>query len=253
MKMKSIFSILVISIITFHLSGQVYEKKVIPAGQNMSTYSDFLFPSFSKAIVKLKDGGKIETNMNFTLVQCDMQFIGPKGDTLSLSDPENVDSIYLNGYVFFYKKGYFQIPVDSGRVKLAILRKTSFEPVKIGAMGMPSHSTAIDNYATVSDDKADTKQLILNVDIYVTRQTNFYFIGDNNSEMINASKSALMKIFSDNKDNIEQFIKANKLSLSNEKDLRKILQFCNGSSMNKNKAKLLFITQNAKTLAMSKG
>ncbi|HLK28023.1 MAG TPA: hypothetical protein VKT28_05540 [Puia sp.] len=236
MRIKSFLSLLSICIISIHSNAQVFEKKIIPAGQSVSTFSYYLLPAFTEGVVRMKDGKNITAKMNFTLVTCDMQFIGPKGDTLSLSEPETVDSIYLQGSVFFYifKKGYFQIPNDSlSPVRLAVFRKTSYEPVKIGAMGVPSHSTAIDNFATISDDRANTKELILNVDIYVSNQSSYYFLEKKYADIVAASKSSLLRIFKNNQDQIEEYIKANKINFSKEADLLKALQFCNTSSIPK--------------------
>ena len=45
-----------------------------------------------------------------------MQFINPKGDTLVITNPADIDSILLDScsFIYDYRKGYFQI--------LAVLR-----------------------------------------------------------------------------------------------------------------------------------
>src|SRR5579871_3151016 len=92
-------------------NAQVFEKKTVHAGQSLSEFAYFLFPSFSDATVKFKAGGKLSSKMNFNMFLCQMQFIDPHGDTLSLSKPEELDSIYLYNYTFFYNPsvGYYEI------------------------------------------------------------------------------------------------------------------------------------------------
>jgi hypothetical protein len=91
-------------------------------------------------------------------------------------------------------------------------------------MGIPSHGTSIDSYATLRNEN-DTKQLILNEDLDVVLEST-YFLIRNNGDMLNATKSNFLNLFKKNKQNIEEYLKLNKLNFNKESDLKKLLNFC---------------------------
>ncbi len=125
-----------IAFITFYFCSssfaQTSEKKTVKAGESLSSISYYLFPGFSDAIVKLKDGNTLNSKMNFNLTICQLEFISPRGDTLVIAEPSTVDSIYINNEVFFFANNiYYQVVAATGAVKLAVERTASYIPVKI--------------------------------------------------------------------------------------------------------------------------
>lgn len=228
--MKSYIPLLVIlfAFISSGVQSQTYERKTVQAGQSLTDYAYFLFPSFSDAMVRFKNGGKLEAKMNFNMFICQMQFLDPHGDTLSLSKPEEIDSIYLNNCIFFYKstQGYYEIYPGTDSLKLMALRKVSYEAVKIGALGIPSHTgTGITSYTELVDKSTGSKELIMNEDVDVTRETTYYIM-NKSGEMIIAGKSNFLKMFEQDKKSVEAFIKTNKINFNKDTDLQRLLRFC---------------------------
>lgn len=213
---------------SFSAASQVYEKKVIHADENISDYFTWRFPSFEEATIVFKNGASSIYKMNFNMLLCTMQFIDPKGDTLEISKPGDIDSIRLNNSTFFFRDGYFEIIAAIDSVKLIVSRKARFEPVKIGAMGLPSRNSAIDNYDSYSsNDKQYTMpiQLLINQNIYAYQKTEF-FLTSNKSEFIKATKTNFLKIFNDDKKSIEKFLRLNKINFNRQDDLEKLFHFC---------------------------
>ena len=99
--MKPSFLIAVICFFGFRGSAQVYERTVIHSNDNLSGLFRFRFPSFQDATVLLKNGGSLKTKMNFNLLLCNMQFIDPKGDTLEITQPQEIDSVRFDHSTFF--------------------------------------------------------------------------------------------------------------------------------------------------------
>lgn len=217
-----IFPILVLQ--HFSLEAQVFERKTLKAGQNWNEFVYYLFPAFTDGTVKIKNGGQAISKINFNMMLCQMQFIGPHGDTLSFSNPEEIDSIRVNDKCFFYKKNYFEILNDFDSVKLVVSRTVKYEPVKLGAMGIPAHGVSIDNYATLRDDN-DSKPLILNVDLDVVIES-AYLLMQKNGGMSIANKSNFLKLFGKNKPGLEGYLKSNKINFNKESDLIKLIDFC---------------------------
>ena len=210
MKKYIFFCVAILELLALSVNAQVYDRKSVRSGENLSDYAYYLFPSFSDGIMKSKDGSKSESKMNFNMLYCQMQFIGPNGDTLNIAKPEDIDSVRLNNNSFFYNKGYFEIIEDFDSVKLVVLRKVSYEPVKIGAMGQPSHATSIDSYESLLvDDRAESKKLTLNQDLDIVLIST-YFLMRGNGDMVTANKKNFLDFFAGGKQNIESYLKSQK-------------------------------------------
>jgi len=212
---------------SFSAWAQVYDRKIIHAGDNISDYFTYRFPSFEEATILFKNGGSLMYKMNFNMLLCNMQFINPKGDSLEISKPEDIDSIRLNNCTFFFRNGYFEIIAAFDSVKLVVSRKASFEPVKIGAMGLPSHSASIEDYSSYSNNDTREKpiQLHVNQDLNAYEKTE-YFLISNEGDFIKATKTNFLEIFSDSKKSIEKFLRLNKINFNKQDDLEKLFHFC---------------------------
>ena len=222
--MKNYFALLVSLLLlqSFSAKAQIYERRSVQSGQSLSAYNYYLFPSFSNATVKLKNSGNLAYKMNFNMLVCQMQFIGSHDDTLNLLQPDQVDSIYLNNSVFFYDRdndGYIQIYPGNVPLRLAVLRKVTYEPVKMGALraGFASYSEPLGS--------SGPKDVGMDDNIDVVKETIYYIVGSKN-EMTVASKSNFLKLFEMNKKEVELFIKRNKINLDKDYDLQKLLTFC---------------------------
>jgi hypothetical protein len=100
--MKLYILLAVIFFQNFSVGAQVTERKIIHAGDNLSDYFTYRFPSFEEATVLFKNGGTLKYKMNFNMLLFSMQFIDPQGDTLEIAKPETIDSIRLNNSTFFF-------------------------------------------------------------------------------------------------------------------------------------------------------
>jgi hypothetical protein len=225
MKKYCLLPIIAVLCFCFSAKGQVYHKKTIHSGESISDLSYYLFPSFSEATVKLKNGGAFKSKMNFNLLICDMQFIDPKNDTLVISNPENIDSILFDKNVFFFNKGYYQVFASVAQFKVAVFRKVTFQPIKIGALGLPNYSgTGIQSYTSVITSTGE-KKLVMNEDVEITSET-AYFLITNDKEFNKANKDAFIKAFPGSKEKIQAYLKQNKVDFNKDADLEKLLQFC---------------------------
>lgn len=226
-KLKKIIFLIAISIASVPsvIKAQVYEKTTVHAGANLSEASYYLFPSFTDATVKLKKGELI-SKMNFNLLICQMQFINEHGDTLNIARPADIDTIALDSSLFFYKdEGYYEIFAAADFVKLAVVRKVSYEALKNGAFGLASHSGAgIESYTSFISQSGE-KQLVLNEDVNILKETT-YFLIDSNGEKLKANKSNFLKLFSKDKQLIEAYLKQSKFNFDKQSDLKKLFHFC---------------------------
>lgn len=206
--------------------AQTSEKKTVHAGESLSSVSYYLFPEFTNAIVKLKNGSVFKPKMNFNLTICQMEFISPQGDTLVIAEPATVDSIYVNNEVFFFSNNiYYQVIASAGSVKLAVERAASFIPIKMGALGLPDRvGSGIETYKSFFL-YTGLKTLVANEDIEITVKTT-YMLVSGNTQFNRANKNAFIKAFPANEQKIKTYLKENKISFDKAGDLERLFQFC---------------------------
>ncbi|MGH2648572.1 MAG: hypothetical protein ACRDE8_13430, partial [Ginsengibacter sp.] len=110
-------------------------------------------------------------------------------------------------------------------VSLAVLRKVSYQPVKIGALGLPNHTgTGVESDTSLFVSSGE-KKLSINEDVDVIKVTSYFLITPN-GEMVKANKSGFLKLFSKNSQRIKIFVKETKPSFNKETDLKKLFGFC---------------------------
>jgi hypothetical protein len=225
MKKYFFFASLLVELFFSSTQAQVYDKKTVHAGESLSEVSYYLFPSFTDASVKFKSGGELISKLNFNLLICKMQFIDPKGDTLNIAKPEDLDAIEFDSTSFFYKDGYYQVLAKNDVAALTVLRKVTYEPIKIGALGLRNHSGTGTEEEASFVHKSGNKQLTLSEDIDITKETTFFLI-TRNGEIIKAKRSGFLKLFSKNTQPIQTYVKENKPDFNKENDLKKLFDFC---------------------------
>ena len=207
--------------------GQVYEKKTIQAGESLSELSYYLFPSFEDAAVKFKKGGTLVSKMNFNLLICQMQFIDEHGDTLNIDKPAEIQSIALSNNLFFYDGGYYEIIAAADSSELAVLRTATYQPIKIGALGLPNRNGT----GVVSDTslivQSGEKRLVVREDIDVFKVTTYFLISPG-SKKVRANKAGFLFFFPKDKKQIQTYIKENRPSFNKEAHLKKLFNFCVG-------------------------
>ena len=207
------------------VNAQVYDKKTMHAGERLSEASYYLFPLFRDATVKFKKGGELVSKLNFNMLICQIQFLDPKGDTLNLARLNDIDEINFDSTTFFYDNGYYQVLAKDDIADLAVLRKVSYEPVKIGALGIRNHSgSGTEGYDSFLDNSTE-KKLTLNEDVDITRESTFYLIAPNGGKT-KANRAGFLKIFSKNSQPVKTYIKENKPDFNKESDLKKLFEFC---------------------------
>jgi hypothetical protein len=218
------FAVVVLHGVSVH--AQAYDKMIIHAGDSIKNHISYLFPAFTDALVKFRDGRSFVYKMNFNLVLCDMQYINKKGDTLAITNGELIDTIRMEScyFIYDYQKGYFQIIDESDAGRLAVYRRTSFQPVQTGGYGEGRQSGGVEMISSLNG-KQGSLPLVLNQDMYIVRKTS-YFLIDKGGAMENASKPAFLKIYSGDKKSFDQFVKANKINYNDQGDLEKLFNFC---------------------------
>ncbi len=184
----------------------------------------FYYPQFTKGKVYFKDGTTSSAKLNYSLLVDEIQFIGPKGDTLSLADQQTIGVICIEADSFYYDKGYLRFVAGNRLVKLVEKKIWQVaETQRMGAFNTPTSTASINSQAFYNVN-GTTYNLVLNEELTL-RKVELHFFMDRNSRVVPAGKKNLLKLFPKEQRRIETFLKDNQIDFTNKNDLEKIVQF----------------------------
>lgn len=214
--MKKIISVLVLVICasafaqdkSAKVSGSMYinpaRSKDKPLG---SPYMQFAFANAKLANIK------VDAYMRYNVFADEFEFITPKNDTLVLDKTEDFNNIFFMGLNKKYelvqytnkKKlvyGYLIRQYEKGDFVLYRKENISFTEAKIA-------KTTLERDMPAKYNKLSDTYFLKNKEAGITEFPD--------------GKKALLKLFPDKKQVIEDFLKANKIDFENEKDLIQIV------------------------------
>ena len=177
----------------------------------LTTVDIYHYPQFTNGKVFLRDGTKAAGKMNYNRLYGQMLFINPIGDTLALADEKNVKFIVIDRDTFYYDGGYLRLMANSGVVKLAEKQIWVLADIrKIGTHNRPTTTVAVTSFSSYTDghDAAKSKDLIMNEDVVLRKETQYYF-GDKFNLFVPASKKGLLQLFPKEQQEIDNYLKEN--------------------------------------------
>ncbi len=213
------------------LSAQDSTLITIKTGERVTdvlTSADiYYYPQFTYGKVFLRDGSKAAGKMNYNRLYGQMLFIDPKGDTLALADEKNIKFIVFDQDTFYFYEGYIRLLADDGVVKLTEKQVWVLADIrKIGSHNRPTTTVAVTSFSTYTDglDAAKSKNLIMNEDVVLRKETQ-YFFGDKYNLFVHANKKGLLQLFPKEQVSIENYLKENKVNFNKKDDIEKLYQY----------------------------
>jgi hypothetical protein len=229
--MKTLLLLFFILIGHVDLSAQDSTIVTIKTGQSIKdvlTPADiYHYTQFTNGKVFLRDGSKAAGKMNYNRLYGQMLFINPKGDTLALADEKNIKFIIIDRDTFYYGEGCMRQIANDGAIKLTEKQFWVLADIrKIGTHNTPTTTVAVTSFSSYTDerDAAKSKNLIMNEDILLRKETQYYF-GDKYNLFVPAGKKGLLQLFPKEQRNIENYLKENKVNFNKKDDIEKLYQF----------------------------
>ena len=183
----------------------------------------YTYPEFTAGRVYLTNNTYSMAPMNYNSLFGEMQFINPKGDTVSLSDEKKIKVIVIDKDTFYYTDGYLRLVLDAGNVKLANKKIISFaNRQKLGGFGEQSQSS-IDTYNNLVGQNS-LKELVAK-EIITMEIDSVFYIKDELSSFKVVNKKNLLEIYPKNEKDLKNYLKENKVNFSSEEDLRKLILY----------------------------
>lgn len=208
------------------------KKQVVEGDDDINTaLADsvkYKYPSFITGRVVYKDGNVGGSLMNYNFLLGEVQFIDPKGDTLSLANEATVKMITIGNDTFYYDGIYLMAVQQNAQAKIARNDKMRIADVKkAGGYGMYTSTGGIESYSSLT---TSTTSIHLKEDrrmLFITKTT--YYIGDKFDHFLPVSKKNIFKMFGKKK-GLDDFINDNKIDFRKVEDLEKLIAFINEGS-----------------------
>ena len=190
---------------TYTVPAGVEVKEVVPANEI------YQFSQFVQGLVIFKDGTSAPGRLNYNRLIAEIQFIDPKGDTLSLANEQMIRTAIIGTDTFYYNDGYVRQLAGGSRVKIG--ERIAFKEYiqKPGAYGLSSATTATNNLSVLLNRRS--VDLNVSQELVLVKNIN-YLIGDKFNAFVVADRKAILKMFPDKRSAIEDFIEKNKISFT---------------------------------------
>jgi hypothetical protein len=206
----------IVSLMVFDLTAQNEAAQTLP---------QFLFPKFTRGIVKMKDGRKLVAVINYNTVDEEMIF-EQNNKYMVLDKPEEIDTVYLQNRRFVFTDKVFYEVINSGKVTLFIQHKSRYtEKGTATAYGMTTKTAATINVTSIQGGN-QVRHLEL-PDNVVVSPANVFWAKINGEMKKFTNQNQLIKLFPGSEEKIKEFIKVNNIDLKSREGLMNLGNFIN--------------------------
>jgi hypothetical protein len=225
--MKKIFLILsLLFFLNIHLSAQKDETVTVKAGtrvvDNFPVPIRYNYPQFSTGEIQFKNGNSSSKKLNYNFLIDEIEFI-QSGDTLVFIKKKDINRVVIEQDTFLYDNGYLKI-ISGGPIKVGLRQFYKLQEVlKKDGYGSASAASATNSYSVLPSDGYYRKQIVDKEMVF--QKTREYYLSVSANDFVLFRKKAVMKLFPEKTDEIQQYLKSNKVDFDSETDLLKLAEF----------------------------
>jgi len=185
----------------------------------------FVFPAFTKGVVKMKSGDNYSALFNYNMVDEEMIF-NNKGQYMALENINSVDTIIIGARKFVPVQKVFYEVILKGTVSLYIQHKSKYtDQGTATAYGMTSKTNSSESFNSLKGgNQVRTLDLPDNV---VVSPEHIYWANVNDEMKKFTSERQFLKIFPAKETELKDYIKKNDLDLDKREDLVRLGNYCN--------------------------
>jgi hypothetical protein len=185
----------------------------------------FLFPDFTKSLVKMKDGRQMTATLNYNTVDEEMIF-DQKGVFMALEKPQEIDTVFLQNRKFVpVEKAFYEV-LTNGTIIMFIQHKSRYSQKGTPtAYGMTTKTAGPTKVLSMQVGN-QVRQIDLPDNVEVS-PANVYWLGYKNGMYKFTTEKQFLKIFPENETRLKEFLKTNKIDIKSREDLIKLGEFCN--------------------------
>jgi hypothetical protein len=209
-------SVLLASFISTGVSAQTDTLKNLP---------NLLLPRFTNSLVVLKSGERKRAVLNYNLVDQEMVFM-QKNQYFVLDDPQLIDTVYMANRKFIpFEKGFYELAV-MGPVTLFIQHKAYVESLGVPTgYGARSQTTSYNYVKTIYGSNGAINLEFPN-NFKIVDDTEYLIRKDGIMQAFD-NKRQFLKIFVNDKKELDNYISKNNINFENSQDVIKLVLFCN--------------------------
>lgn len=213
--------------------GQAPITLMVKAGEDATKAipmkEQFRYPSFLPGRLIYPQNKKSEVlRLNYNQLHGAMQFIDPKGDTLFIAEDSNIFKyVHVGPDLYFhdFREGYFEMVTREGKVRLLSQFKWKIIRKEIVVDNGYGTSASVANTEYSSRRSGDIGNFVQNENTLFGKEWAFFLLGPKD-KLYKATRSGFLKAFTDYKQEIQLYFKAQDTDFNKEGDLRKLLEFC---------------------------
>lgn len=223
--MKWLGLVLIISLSCILSSiAQSKQSTELKPGQDVSQliaqHQRYYYEQFQPGRVYFRNGVSSPARMNYNYLNQEIQFISAHGDTLSIARENALDEIKIGDETYVYNSSYKYLKIieDLTSIKLAV--KYFIKAI----VNQSGQVLLLDRKGKSPDplEAAGAEREVLTLE-----KGQEYFIIDKNQRIYPALRYNLFRIYPDNRAEIRNFIKQQRISFEEEKDLIRVVEYCN--------------------------
>lgn len=208
---------------SFRVKAGEDAAKVIPAEIK------YRYPAFRKGKVSYMNGSFTAATFNYNFLLEEMQFIDPKGDTLSMAGEPTLQLVLVGESTYLYnpEEGFLEVVADYSHMKLGKRQKLEFAgSEKVGAYNQSSGASSIRTTSKYLGTNSKGYTLEQKGDVLFSEKVS-YFLVDQKNLYHRVNKANVLRMFPKHKKAISGYLKEHSPDLNNEADVKALLQFCN--------------------------
>lgn len=190
-------------------------------GENLPQY---LFLTFSKSTIKLKNGETRYANLNYNMVS-EKMVINQNGQLLNLV-VVNVDTVIIMGCKFIPVEDVFYDVAVNMPVALYIQHKS----ILVDAGNPAPYGTTSQGSSAVVLSKFIAEIGEVNLELppnYVVRVSKAFWIKENGDMHKFVNEKQFLSIFPAESNLLKKYIKQNKINISDREELKRLVVYCN--------------------------
>lgn len=225
---KILYFLIILAVTCNSLPAQ---KKLTVKVESATSYEKILppdmlyeFAEFKPGRLYYKDGSVVNNHFNYSLIGNAFLFKNSAGTQMELTNPQQL-SMFLIDSCFWIpiRDGFGKIIYHKDNLDLIKYRTTKCTNIKQeGAFGTTTNSASITNITSFQGSgNAQTQLSVLGEYDFEVQVT--YFIKTDDNTLEQADARGFKKLFPQSKDLITQEIKKEKLNLSKEEDILKLI------------------------------
>ncbi|MEP6595878.1 MAG: hypothetical protein ABJA71_08015 [Ginsengibacter sp.] len=187
----------------------------------------YRYSNFVRGKIFFRDASTSEELLNYNLLNAEVEFISPQGDTLAIiKDQAKTIKYFVIDSSIYYGSEYLEQVMENSVGK--ILRRQQFLITKKDKSGSLNQSStaAIDTYSSLSDNNSGVMpyDLVARENLTLSLKTDLFF-GDKFENFRRANKKNLLKIFFKKKEAIDNYLKTHEVNFNKEDDLKNLLAY----------------------------